>query len=158
MPEIVRTVDIPFDDGTTRTVLMNIEARIEAESAVPLPDGSPRSFYEITNMDGLTPVRALLWAGRRAALRAEDRKAEAAAIRLPDVNAWLEDININELAAWLALAVAIGDKATTRDEDAKKKAEDRTAAMLRAWKEEPSIPSGGLPSDPATSPTENSAS
>ncbi len=153
MPEIVRSVDIPFLDGTTRTVLLNMSAKIEAEGAMPRADGTPTPFYELINLDGLTPLRALLWAGLRGA--DPTLRVGAGQLRLADVDALLEEIDSNELAVYLMLALSRADHHLSEDD---RKNADRAAATTLANLREKSSTSAASRSALGDSATANSAS
>jgi hypothetical protein len=155
MPEITRTVDIPFLDGQTRTVLMNVSARIEAESAIVRPDGTPTPFYEIANMDGLTPLRALLWAGLRGA--DHSLRVGQGQLRLGDVDVMLEDIDSNELWVYLSLATVLADKHSVTTEEQRKNAMRRTMETIGRL-QEISTRSDDTPSGPEGLATGTSSS
>lgn len=149
MAEIVRTVQLTFNDGSVRAVLMNNAAKVDAECALRQADGNPTPFYQLMNMDGLAPLRALLWAGMRGALLAENRRAEANVLTLEAAGELLDEIDNNELAAWLVVAVVAADKRTT--EDQLKNVREVTIKRIATWKaEEQNLEnSDALPSDPA---------
>lgn len=149
MAEIIRTVEIPFLNGETRTVLMSMGAKIEAEGTLRRPDGTPTPFYEIINMDGLMPLRALLYAGIRGAMRAEQRYAEAAAVTLEQVDGLLELIDSNTLAAYLIVAVSLADRVKVTDEDQAKNIRRRASETIARLGEMTTTSSAASPSDPA---------
>lgn len=150
--DIRRSVDILFDDGVTRTVLMNTNAKIEAESAVRQADGTPTPFYRLIHLDGLTPLRALLWAGLRGADKTLRVGREQ--LTLEAAGALLDVIDQDELALQLLLSVLAADARTT--EDTRKNAE-RVARTVLGEMRTVATPdcrsSVATPSDPAVSPT-----
>ena len=150
--EIRRSVDILFDDGVTRTVLMNTNAKIEAESAVRQADGTPTPFYRLIHQDGLAPLRALLWAGLRGADKTLRVGREQ--LTLEAAGELLAQIDHDELALQLFLAVLAADARTTEDE--RKNAERVARATMQAMgmTAMPAFPpSAATPSDPDNSPT-----
>lgn len=138
--EFDRKIYIQFDDGVTRPVLLNNGAKIEAEGAVRDAEGNPTPFYRMMFMEGLTPLRALLWAGLRGADR--ELRVGPRQLTLEATGDLLDLIDHGELNALLALAVVAADRTTT--EDTLKKAREAADERIRA------VTTADLPASDAT--------